>query len=679
MKIGWYAQRLGRMEFKEVIWRLHDKMLQQAWRVRGTRSGGPHRRSDWRPVFANRWSVPTAAVLPPSAVQKVLQSAEGLLGGHWRVFDRKHPCFGRHPDWFVDARSKMRAEPEAFSFDIDFRNEKKVGNIKYIWEPSRHHHLTVLATAYALSRDPRYAEHISHHLNSWWEQNPFLCGPHWISGIEIGIRLISWVWTRRLLDGWPEAGNLFEENPRFVKQLYQHLAWLAALPSRGSSANNHLVAEAAGMFVASVAFPNFPESKHWQRWSAAILAREATAQTFPSGLNRELASEYHGLVLELLLAAAVEGEFSEVRLNSIVWERIRAMTDALAAIVDSEGRPPRQGDADDGVCLLLDAPSYDRWNSLLATGARLFGRMPWWPRAKENDVRTAFWTAGVGGRELVSGRPKTRPALFPDAGQAILRSHQDGSEVWCRCDSGPHGYLSIAAHAHADALSLEVRVGEIDVLADPGTYCYHGEAEWRDYFRSTRAHNTVELLGQDQSTSAGPFLWIQHAEARLLRVEGLDDDSPEATWEAEHRGYVGRGGPAHRRTITLNRRELILTVTDRFIQCPRDRIPVRLSFHLGPALHCTLTGRRAMLAWKGGTGELQLPDLLTWSLHFGEVDPPLGWFSPSFGHKTPSWTLVGLGEVADGTVLTSQLAFFLEAERDRSFACSEGDGQLHQL
>jgi hypothetical protein len=71
---------------------------------------------------------------------------------------------------------------------------------------------------------------------------------------------------------------------------------------------------------------------------------------------------------------------------------------------------------------------------------------------------------------------------------AILRDHDVRSadttsagapEIWCRCDHGPLGFLSVAAHGHADALSLEVRCGGVDVLADPGTYCYHGEREWR--------------------------------------------------------------------------------------------------------------------------------------------------------------------------------------------------------
>src|SRR6202012_2469501 len=103
-----------------------------------------------------------------------------------------------------------------------------------------------------------------------------------------------------------------------------------------------------------------------------------------------------------------------------------------------------------------------------------------------------------------------RPSHLPDAGVAILRTHngqtpevrQDG-EIWCRCDGGPHGFLSIAAHAHADALSVEVRCGGVDILADPGTYCYHGEPEWRKYFQSTIGHNTVEVDGQWQSLRGG--------------------------------------------------------------------------------------------------------------------------------------------------------------------------------
>ena len=117
-------------------------------------------------------------------------------------------------------------------------------------------------------------------------------------------------------------------------------------------------------------------------------------------------------------------------------------------------------------------------------------------------------------------RPERRPSHFDDAGLTLMRSSpSDGEEIWCRCDAGPHGFLSIAAHAHADALAVEVRHDGMDVLADPGTYCYHGEPRWRSYFRSTLAHNTIEVAGPDQSTSGGPFLWTRHAQSTLMELE----------------------------------------------------------------------------------------------------------------------------------------------------------------
>jgi hypothetical protein len=330
------------------------------------------------------------------------------------------------------------------------------------------------------------------------------------------------------------------------------------------------------------------------------------------------------------------------------------MTDALAAIMDVSGHPPRQGDGDDASALLLDAPGYNRWKALLSTGRTLFGALPWWPARSEGDLRTEFWTLGIKVPLLPDTRPSRRPDLFADAGQAYLRAKSNDTEIWCRCDHGPHGFLSIAAHAHADALAIELRVNDVDVLADPGTYCYHGEREWRDYFRSTVGHNTIELLGQDQSVSGGPFMWTSQAESKLIEVSGLEVSAPSATWRAEHFGYVERGGPVHQRTVTLDRKELKLSVRDQ-LRGGTDPIPARLAFHFGPRVQCQLDSVSAKLSWPGGDARLALPGALNWSLHHGETSPPLGWYSDSFGSKVPAFTLIGTGMVPNGSELVTEL------------------------
>jgi hypothetical protein len=73
-------------------------------------------------------------------------------------------------------------------------------------------------------------------------------------------------------------------------------------------------------------------------------------------------------------------------------------------------------------------------------------------------------------------------------------------------DHGPLGYLSIAAHGHADANAVTLSLDDRPILVDPGTYLYYSCGKWRDWFRGTRAHNTLNVQGADQSISAAPLI-----------------------------------------------------------------------------------------------------------------------------------------------------------------------------
>ncbi len=518
--------------------------------------------------------------------------------------------------------------------------------MKQVWELSRHHHLTVLAAAWWLTGEERYADMVAHHLRSWWQRNPYLSGVNWSSGIELGIRLLSWVWVRRLLDGWPGAAALFEDNDEAVCQVRWHQRYLDAFRSRGSSANNHVIAEAAGQLVTSCAFPWFTESERWRVDAGRLLERELQRNTFASGLNRELAFDYHGLVTELGLLAALEAAASGHPPSTGTWQRLCQMLDVVAAVLDERFRAPRQGDGDDGRALVLDAPQANRWTSLLAVGEGVFGAVPWWPSSPQG-VTSAILGSFAPAFPEGTARPATRPSHFADAGMTILRTAVDVTpEIWCRCDGGPHGYLAIAAHAHADALSIEVRCGGVDVLADPGTYCYHGEAEWRSYFRSTLAHNTLELDGQNQSLSGGPFLWLRHASVRSVDVV-TTNDGEISRWSAEHTGYWTLDPSAtHHRSVELDAERRRLEVVDEVKTTGRPAL--RMAFHLGPTIAVALKGHEARLTWPTpegfGSASLTLASSLRWSAHCAEVDPVLGWYSDRFGTKEPAVTLLGVGQ-----------------------------------
>jgi len=667
-RLGWYARRVARMSLAELAWRVRDKTLQTLWsRRQVTRqklvSLGPS------PVAAPRFSAVlpcgTADRVPAEAKTAIVASADQLLGGEWDVLGVVRTDMVS-PDWFWDPVTGRRSAPDRYAFRINNRSEEQTGNVKQVWEISRLQHLTLLATAWFLTREEKYACRVADQLRSWWRQNSFLSGVHWTSGIELGVRLISMVWIRRLLDDWPGVADLFEHNPLAVRQIRWHQQYLAAFPSRGSSANNHVIAEAAGQLVASCAFPWFPESERWRRKSAVLLERELIRNTFPSGIGRELASDYQCFVAELGFLAAVEAEAGSHPLSAATWERLGAMADSAAALVDECLRPPRQGDSDDGRALLLDAPAPNRWPSLLAVADSLIGRLNWWPRPPA-DAGSPLISALTGSKHEIEGRPGLRPSHFPDAGMTLLRT-SGRNEIWCRCDGGPHGYLSIAAHAHADALSVEVRYTGVDILADPGTYCYHGEPEWRSYFRSTIAHNTAELGGRSQSSEGGPFMWVRHARSREIEVI---DDGDIARWTAEHDGYASLDPPAlHRRSVLLDRASRSIDIIDEMEGGSHD---VRMAFHLGPEVQVELDGSCASLNWPAaaapGTARLELPPGLRWSLHRGGNDPVLGWYSPGLGRRIPTFSLVGSGRWVPGAPLATRLEF-LEASDSPEAAIS---------
>lgn len=658
-RLRWYIRRFTSMSPGELPWRLHDKVLQEAWQRRQVsceqvRSGsaaplpGEH-------AFAVVLPPGTADSVPAAAKQAVLAAASRLLQGQWDVLGVTRGDMAQ-PDWFRDPITGQRAPSGRYAFRINQRSEARTGNVKQVWEINRLQHLTLLASAWYLSREDSYAQCAAEQLNSWWRENLFLSGVNWTSGIEVGLRLISMVWVRRLLDDWPKAADLFEHNDLALRQIRWHQQYLAAFRSRGSSANNHVIAEAAGQLAASCAFPWFSESMRWRRTATRLLERELIRNTFPSGVGRELASDYHGFVAELGLMAAIESASAGYPLDEAVWRRLCAMVDGGAALLDQRLRPPRQGDGDEGRVLLLDGPAENPWPALLALGGELFGRISWWPAAEAGAASTII-AAMPGAVRAVGDRPAQRPWRFADAGMTLLRTTGDREpEIWCRCDGGPHGYLSIAAHAHADALSVELRYGGVDIFADPGTYCYHGEPAWRSYFRSTIAHNTVELDGRSQSAEGGPFLWLRHARSRELDVEDIGD---AVEWTAEHDGYKSHGSPArHRRCVRLDRASRIVDVVDEIAGGSHD---LRLAFHLGPEVHAELDGSIAALSWPGGAvpgqARLELPQALEWSLHRGDTDPILGWYSTGLGRRTAAFTLVGRGRSDPEEPLSTRLEF----------------------
>jgi hypothetical protein len=586
-------------------------------------------------------------------------AAQRVADGRLDIFALHDVDLGLPPRWNRDPKTGIEA-PLKFGKLLDYRDADLVGDIKYLWEPNRHLHLATLAQAYALTGERKYGDALTEQLESWFLACPCGRGPNWSSALEAGIRLVNWSVAWQLIGGVNAPlfqGQGAEFRTRWLQSVYQHAQFIRHWFSAHSSANNHLIGEAAGLFIAALTWPHWRESEEWLSAAKKILEREALAQTAPDGVNREQAAWYQQFVLDMLVLCLLAGKANGQWFSPDYESRIEAMMDFIASIMDAGGNVPMFGDADDGYIVRLDQdPDFSPYRSALATGALLFRRGDFKLKARKLDDKARWLFGAAADREFAQlDAQATRLPLrqtFPEGGYFILGCEfETPSEIRALVDAGPLGYTAIAAHGHADALSFTLSVSGEELLIDPGTYAYHTQERWRHYFRGTAAHNTLRIDGLDQSEPGGNFMWLRHARAGCsLWLSSAEKDS----FEGWHNGYMRLPDPVkHRRLVELDKSARTLVVEDSLEMAEEHR--VELYFHCAEGCSVDAVPGGFVLARGSVRAKLLLPPCGDSSVHRGELAPILGWVSRGFDRREPTSTIVWRARLAANTVLRSEI------------------------
>ena len=644
-RLGWVLNRLRAMSPAEIVYRgrqwlgqcVERMLIVSGWQPQASQTVGVgcniFRGADgWSEAWRARFSLDVDAL-------------NELMAGEIRLFGRSPLNVGTPVKWRRDPLTGIEG-PLTFGKSLNYRDGALVGDVKFVWELGRHQHLVPLAVAYAYSGNRRYRDAVAEQIEGWIEQNPYGLGIHWCSSLELALRLISWAMVHALCALRDGARGLFAAvaNPeRLGNSIYQQARFVRHHQSRYSSANNHLIGELTGLWVATQVFDLGAEGDRWGAHAQRELEREARAQVHRDGVNKEQAFYYHLWVLEYLLVAWLIGVRSDRSFSREFRERIIAMAQFLADVGPSGIDPPQIGDADNGFVTRFD-PRWPKtpYSDVLAAVECTLSDNPSMSSPKLPEK--AFWYAVLGGvtaqRPGISDRatacPKKRPVVYPNGGYAILGD----SRVHLVFDAGPLGYPSIAAHGHADALSLCLAVDGIWWLVDPGTYAYHTDRTWRDYFRGTRAHNTLVVDERDQAQAGGPFLWLTHVHGRF--EHNSVDAGGQQIVEGTHDGYVSLG-VVHRRRIAFDSVSGSITVTDN-VEGSGERA-ISLCFHFLPGTTVEPGATPAIWVARRDGVETALvfgvdPDF-EWEVVAGATEPILGWYSPALGTKVPAPALIG--------------------------------------
>ena len=285
----------------------------------------------------------------------------------------------------------------------------------------------------------------------------------------------------------------------------------------------------------------------WKEKGLRMLERELVEQILPDGMHYERSPMYHLRTLAVLENLVATGD---EELIQIICPRLDPMRRALTLLCHP----------DENISLFNDSAFkiYPQPHNYLL---------------RQSSPPVGAWA-------------------LADAGYYGWR---DASGNYLNCDAGAIGPDHIPGHAHADIFSFELSLAGRRVIVDAGTHDYV-PGPMRAYCRSTAAHNTVEIEGQDQCEMWGAFRVARRGKPRDVKWS----PGPEGfTLEGGHDGYRRLPGrPVHRRCFEW-RLVKGLQITDTITA----ELPVRAvsRLHLHPDCRVERAGAGVIVLREGET------------------------------------------------------------------------------
>ena len=589
----------------------------------------------------------------PGEVERMRVEADRALRLEFAFFGEKF-TYEKRVDWHADPVTRARW-PQVYHRRVPVHGgDVGFGDVKHVWELSRHQFLIDLAKGWAVLRDAEYARAARELAFDWRRENPVGTGVAWSCALEPAFRVLSWLWAYHLTDD--DLSFDTESHVRWLCGFYEHGWFLHRHLEYYTSPYNHLIGEACALYALGVLFPEFAEAGSWRARGRHILESRLASQFYADGGSVEQSTFYHHATTGFYLIAALIGRANGEEFSPAIWSAIERAIEFSAALQQPDGTIPRIGGADDGKPIRLEHRELWDFRPYQAVGAVLFNRGDFKALSGDRFPEDALWLLGMAGAKAFASLPDTAPPpsrALPSSGYVVLRDGWTRQADYVCFDCGEQAAglrkddIPSAAHGHADALSVIVwRRGE-PVLVDAGFHCYNGPKPWQDHFRETAAHNTIRIDGRDQAVHINKMAWSHTYTAHLERHDIVTDDA----WAVgSHDGYraLPRGSVTHRRAI-WTRRAGYVVIGDFLEGAGHHDVEIVFQFAPGELVashNCVTFNDRAALHWCASFGT-------DGTIHKGAPTPDGGWIAPSLGVKHAAPRLVISGQTQMPAVIVS--------------------------
>jgi uncharacterized heparinase superfamily protein len=575
---------LGGVTGKQIAYRLYYTVRRYWWRRMGTRP--PSRTAPYRTDFRGTWKKPESFSQFPEAEPEIehrKREAAKIACLRFEFLGRARE-FGDKVDW--------NAAGEARLWRFHLHYFEYTGSLLFAGEAG-------YATFRRLALD-------------WIENNTRLSGDGW-HPYTISLRLPNWLQAKLVWSDRMATDRDFEQ--RLLASIHAQAAVLRSsleLDLRG----NHLLENLRTLLWAGLAFEG-KTANSWYETAFGMLQREAEEQVLADGGHFERTPSYHVAVLRLYVDVAILLERHSVAHPAWLRLALSRLATFLQTIRGSENRLPLLKDsagAEDNAAeelLFVSAALLDDPSVRPAARGGLVALLLLGP---EKYQETQRWTA-----------MPAQPGLYPlkETGYYVFR----GSREFIVVDMGKLAPDYLPGHAHADTFTFEYSFNGRPVIVDSGVFEYEA-GKWRDYFRSTRAHNTVELDGENSSEVWGGFRVGRRARVSVRTSTG---DGRNAWLMAEHDGYrFLPGSPVHRRCVLWSA-EKYLCVVDLIENGPFEVARNHVHFHPDVTVS-EIAPTRCKLSTDAGDLWVTSTGTQSASIVCGQELPRVqGWYSEHFG------------------------------------------------
>lgn len=561
----------------------------------------------------------------PEAKRQILEAAEAVLRHEFDFLGSGRVALGDPIPWHEDFKTGRRW-PLGYWADIDYNELDRPSDVKVPWELSRCQHFSLLGEAYWLTGDERFAEEFVAQVTDWIRQNPWAYGINWVCPMDVALRAISWIWSFYFF-----ADSSACQSPKFrslfLKTLWLHGEFVAANVEASEVNGNHYLVDGVGLLVLGLFLRRTRRGRKWLEIGKRITLDEIMAQVTDDGVDFEQSVAYHRLVLETFLTAFLLLRRHGEVIPGEVWNRLERMHEFVAAYTKPNGQAPLIGDSDDGRIQKLGLQPVNDHRYLLSTAAALFKREDF-KQASGRFWEESFWLLGPEGldayQDLSVSPERPRSAAFPAGGFYVMR----GEDAHLIVDCGEVGLRGRGGHGHNDILSFELFLNGVNLVTDCGAYLYTASREWRDRFRSTAFHNTVQVDGEELNRFVGPEeMWRLHYDAIPAEVIWRPGEAYDY-FRGGHMGYTRLSNPViHWREIFFDKRTARALFRDRLEGRGVHHLVWR--FHLDPAVRADALEDGVRLSSLGADMwflVIEAPPALEFRLDSG-------WVSPNYGVK----------------------------------------------